>query len=74
MPPRSAQISETDLHVEVRGDLLIVTEAATQFFAIYAKPSHPQLILRHPAPTGDKLLGRASQAANDKARELGWII
>jgi hypothetical protein len=34
MPPRSAQTSETGLHVEVRGDLIIVTESATQFFAI----------------------------------------
>jgi hypothetical protein len=44
MPPRSAQISKTGFHVEVRGDLIIVTQSATQFFAIYAKPRHPQLI------------------------------
>ena len=30
-------LNETDLHVEVRGNLLIVTVAATQFYAIYAK-------------------------------------
>jgi len=41
-------LNETDLHVEVRGNLLIVTVAATQFYAIYAKPSQPQLILRNP--------------------------
>ena len=41
----SGPLNETDLHVEVRGDLLIVTVAATQFYAIYAKPSQPQLIL-----------------------------
>jgi hypothetical protein len=74
MPPRSAQISETGFHVEVRGDLIIVTQSATQFFAIYAKPSQPQLILRHSAASGDELLGRAWQAANDKAREMGWIV
>lgn len=74
MPPRSAQTGKTGLHIEVRGDLIVVTDSATQFFAIYAKPSHPQLILRHSAPTGDDLLGRAWQAANDKARELGWIV
>jgi hypothetical protein len=73
MPPRSAQISQTGLHVEVRGDLIIVTDSSTQFFAIYAKPSHAQLVLRHPAPTDDELLGRAWQAAEMKARELGWI-
>jgi hypothetical protein len=74
MPPRSAQISETGLHVEVHGDLIIVTESATRFFAIYAKPSQPQLILRQPAPPGGELLARSWVAANDKARELGWII
>ena len=62
------------LHVEVRGDLLIVTIAATQFYAIYAKPSQPQLILRNPSLGGDELLGRAWQAVNAKARELGWIV
>ena len=67
-------LNETDLHVEVRGNLLIVTVAATQFYAIYAKPSQPQLILRSPSPGGDELLGRAWQAVNAKARELGWIV
>ena len=66
-------LNETDLHVEVRGNLRIVTVAATQFYAIYAKPSQPQLILRSPSPGGDELLGRAWQVANTKARELGWI-
>jgi hypothetical protein len=73
MQPRSAQISETGLHVEVRGDLIIVTESATRFFAIYAKPSQPRLILRQSAPTGGEVLGRAWKAASDKAREVGWI-
>jgi hypothetical protein len=45
----SGPLNEIDLHVEVRGDLLIVTSAATQFYAIYAKPSQPQLILRSPS-------------------------
>jgi hypothetical protein len=75
MPPCSAQISETGLHVEVRGDLIIVTESATHFFAVYAKPSQPQLILRRPTPTDDhELLARVWQAVNTKARELGWIV
>ena len=69
----SGPLNEIDLHVEVRGDLLIVTVAATQFYAIYAKPSQPQLILRNPLLGGDELLGRAWQAANTKAHELGWI-
>jgi hypothetical protein len=68
----SGPLNETDLHVEVRGDLLIVT--AKQFFAIYSKPSQPQLILRTPSASGDELLGLAWQVANTKARELGWIV
>ena len=69
----SGPLNEIDLHVEVRGDLLIITAAAAQFYAIYAKPSQPQLILRSPSPGGDELLGRAWQVANTKARQLGWI-
>ena len=49
------------------------TAVATQFYAIYAKPSQPQLILRSPSPGGDELLRRAWQAADTKAREIGWI-
>ena len=48
MPAPSGPLNEIDLHVEVRGDLLIVTSVATQFYAIYAKPSQPQLILADP--------------------------
>jgi hypothetical protein len=69
----SGPLNEIDFHVEVRGDLLIITAVATQFYAIYAKPSQPQLILRSPSPGVDELLGCAWQAANTKARELGWI-
>ena len=50
----SGPLNEIDLHVEVRGDLLIVTVAATQLYAIYAKPSQPQLILRNPLLGGDE--------------------
>ena len=43
---------------------------------MYYKPSNqPQLILRRRSETDDHtLLARAWQAANDKARELGWIV
>jgi hypothetical protein len=46
------------------------------FCAVYFKPSdQPQLILRRRTQTDDhELLAQAWEAANDKARELGWIV
>lgn len=61
--------------VGVQDDLIIVREPTTGFYAIYSKPAEqPQLILQRRKPANDHtLLARASQAANEKARELGWI-
>ena len=69
-------MSYPDLQVEVDGDLIIVSAPETQFIAIYAKPSAmPQLILRKRIVGDDsELFARAWQTANDKARELGWIV
>ena len=55
-------------------DDIIVSLA--DFYAVYFKPTNqPQLILRRRTDTDDhELLARAWQAANDKARELGWIV
>ena len=46
------------------------------FCAVYHKPTtQPQLILKRRTQTDDYVvLARAWQAANDKARELGWIV
>lgn len=46
------------------------------FHAVYFKPADkPQLILRNHTDTDDHaLLAAAWQAANEKARELGWIV
>jgi hypothetical protein len=43
---------------------------------VYYKPNdQPQLILRRRSETDDQtLLAQAWRAANDKARELGWIV
>ena len=62
------------LSVEVRGDEIIVIKA--EFRAVYCKPKdRPQLVLRGRTATDDyELLARVWQAANDKARELGWIV
>jgi hypothetical protein len=65
-----------NLHVEVRGKLIIVSQAGTQSYAIYTKPfDQPQLVLISSDATEDHdLRARIWQAAIDKARELGWIV
>jgi hypothetical protein len=69
-------LEKTDpfLAVEVRGDEIVVIKG--DFVAVYYKPTdRPQLILRRRADTDDHLLlAQAWQAANAKARELGWIV
>ena len=54
------------------GDIVV---SMAGFCAVYYKPSNqPQLILRRRTDTYDhELIARAWQAANEKARELGWI-
>jgi hypothetical protein len=62
-------------HIEVRGDLLIVTRPAAEFFAIYTKASdRPHLILKRRTNTEDHALLAQAWQANNKARELGWIV
>ena len=60
--------------VVVQDDDIVVS--MTGFCAVYYKPNNqPQLILRRRTETDDhELIARAWQAANDKARELGWIV
>ena len=64
-----------DLHVEVRGEIIIVTEPETGFYAIYSKPKgDPWLEAKHmPLSTYD-FKARAWEAAKDKARRLNWIV
>jgi hypothetical protein len=54
------------------GDIVV---SVAGFSAVYYKPSNePQLILRRRTDTDDhELIARAWEAANEKARELGWI-
>lgn len=66
----------TDLNVEAHGEIIIITERDTGFYAIYEKRrEEPQLILKGRADTRDHvLLARVWHVAVDKARELGWIV
>jgi hypothetical protein len=44
--PNPAHMSDTDLHVEVRGELIIVSQPRTPSYAIYIKPlGQSQLVL-----------------------------
>jgi hypothetical protein len=58
-----------------KGDIIITLPKA-RFRAVYYKPAgQPQLILRQRTKTDDyEALAGAWNAANDKARELGWIV
>ena len=73
--PREA-MSETGFQVEERDGEIIVMQASPLFIATYYRKSdEPQLILRRRTPTHDHaLIARALRAANDTARELGWIV
>jgi hypothetical protein len=63
------------LFVIVRGDEIVVT-SETGFRAAYCKRRNkPLLRLTRLTGTEDyELLAQAWLAANDKARELGWIV
>jgi hypothetical protein len=62
------------LFVVVQGDEIVVA-SESGFRAAYCKrPNFPQLKVRRRTNTDDpELLAQAWQAANAKARELGWI-
>jgi hypothetical protein len=63
------------LFVVVKGDEIIVTNYAGFRAAYCRRPNHPRLIVRRRTDTDDhEVLVQAWQAANDKARELGWIV
>ena len=62
------------LFVIVTGDEIVVTSDAGFRAAYCRRPHHPQLIVRRRTDTDDhEVIAQAWQAANDKARELGWI-
>jgi hypothetical protein len=65
---------EKRLCVFVSGDQIVVT-SSTGFRAAYLRrPHRPQLIVWRRTETEDEeLVAKAWEAANAKARELGWI-
>jgi hypothetical protein len=71
-----------ELKVEVEGRYIIVTMPGTSFRSSYFKsaiapglvPSDYMMDDGDPATSRDEFVALAAKAANDKARELGWIV
>jgi hypothetical protein len=65
-----------DFEVSVLDDRIVLIDPVTGFYGIYAMhPTRSQLISVRRRPTRNEgLVELAWQAANDKARELGWIV
>jgi hypothetical protein len=71
------------LHLEVVDDEIVVTLPFTSYTVTYYKPAKsPQLLAKRIASRDDpgsamtlsEFLARAWRAANNKARELRWIV
>ena len=71
------------LRLDVVDDEIIVSIPGTSYSVTYYKPANsPQLLARNISHTNDlsasmtlsDFLSRAWRVANDKARELGWIV
>ena len=77
-PPslKHRQMPQTELRVDEREGEIIIYSPEAGFCAVYTKlADQRQLILRRRTQTDDyELLARAWKLANDKARELGWIV
>ena len=69
-------MNKFEFQVGVHDGLIVVTEPTSHFYALYAKPADQRrLILERRRPTKDRrLVDRARNAANAKARQLEWIV
>ena len=72
-----------DIHLDVRGGDIIVDLPGTSYTVTYHKPAvSPQLLAAYPPGQNDprteltqaEFLARAWRLANEKARELDWIV
>jgi hypothetical protein len=83
IPEPVALLLRGNLRIEVRDDEIVVTLPGTSYRAIYHKPADkPGLIATSrfgrwepgASMTQAEFHARAWKLANDKARELGWIV
>jgi hypothetical protein len=77
------KVTGPDLDVQARANDIVITMPGTSLRVVYRKPHRgSQLVARldyfqdqQKGPiTRTEFLARARKAANDKARELGWIV
>ena len=76
-------MTDADLHVEVQGDEITISLPGSRYSVTYFKPEYQTgLLARRISERKDPLvamgvqefLAQAWKLANDKARELGWIV
>jgi hypothetical protein len=76
-------MSSWDFDLQVRDDEIVVTVPGSSYTVTYYKPANSPQLLGKKFPMRDdpsapmtqaEFLARAWRAANDKARELGWIV
>ena len=76
-------MSEQNLRVQVVDDNIVVTLPGYSYSVAYYKPDRsPGLLVKYSVTkndlrlfmTGAQFLAKAWKLANDKARELGWIV
>jgi hypothetical protein len=72
-----------DLHVKVEGGDIMVTLPGTRYAVTYYKPTNSRQLqgkhfpeqVDHRSPISQAaFVGKAWRLANDKARELGWMV
>jgi hypothetical protein len=72
-----------DLHVKVEGGEVMVTLPGTKYAVTYCKEANsrqlhgknfPEEVDRRSPISQAAFVGKAWKVANDKARELGWIV
>jgi hypothetical protein len=74
---------EAQMRVQVVGDEIVVTVPGFRYSATYFKPHDARQLVARNVPISDDLrttmkrsefLVEAKKLANEKARELGWIV
>ena len=64
-----------ELRVAVDRDNIIITQPGSNSLAVYFRPrGQPYLVAKDPPVGTQEFRTRAWEAANAKARELGWIV
>jgi len=71
-------VISSELHVEIRDQDIAVTMPGTSLRVVYRKPHGSQLAqgstIFKVSRRGAEFMAKALKLANDKARELGWIV